>query len=82
MKSSRREEKRAEKLAGDMERIGAQGNGGGKGCHVSSPGAVENNEKDDWSSHKPGMRRENWNCPRGIQEYCTIRGETKDGSKD
>ena len=31
MKSSPREEKRGEKLTGDMERIGAQENGGGEG---------------------------------------------------
>jgi hypothetical protein len=74
MRSSPREEKRAEKLTGDMERIGAQANDDGKGCHGLFPGGEENNA-DDWSSHKPDMRWANWNNPRGIQEYYTIQGK-------
>lgn len=55
MRSCPREEKRAEKLTGDMERIGAQENDGGKECHGWFPGGEENNA-DDWSSHKLDMR--------------------------
>lgn len=64
-------------LAGGTGRIAAQENGGGKGYHVSGPEGEENNAKDDWSSHQPDMRRENWSCPQGIQAYCTIRGKFK-----
>ena len=55
-----------------MERIGAQENGGGKGCHGLFQGSEDS--ADDWSSHKPDMRWENWNSPQGIQEYYAIRG--------
>lgn len=69
MKSSPREEKRAEESAGDTEQICVQENGGDKGCCVFGLVGEENNAEDDWSSRRPDMRWENWNCPQGIQEY-------------
>lgn len=62
-------------LAWDMEQIAAQESGGGKRCHVLGRAGKGNNAKDDWSSRKLDMRWENWNCPQGIQEYYTTRGE-------
>ena len=73
MKSFRGKEKQAKNLVRDMGRIGAQEHGGGKECRVLRPEGEGSDANDDWSSHRPDMRLGNWNCPRGIQGYYTIR---------
>ena len=56
MKSSPREEKRAEESAGDTEQICVQENGGDKGCCVFGLVGEENNAEDDWSSRRPDIQ--------------------------